>query len=148
MARREPQPRLVAVLNSNDDLVRLIQETLQDEGYLTMKHHIADLRDGNTDITRFFDDRDPPVIVYDLAAPFRPNWQFLQILRAHPSLKGRHVILTTNNAVALKEACGVDALQVVGSNKDLAALVDRVNAAFRAMPERRLAATAGRGRKL
>lgn len=128
---RTPRPQLVAVLNSNDDLVRLIRETLHDEGYLTMQHHIADLRDGNTDITRLFEDRDPPVIIYDLAPPFTLNWQFLQVLSAHPSMKGRRVILTTNNAAALKEMCNVDALQVVGGNADLAALVEAVNNEFR-----------------
>jgi CheY-like chemotaxis protein len=131
MVQREPRPRLVAILNSNDDLVRLIRETLHDEGYLTMQHHIAHLRDGNVDITSFFEDRDPSVIIYDLAAPFTLNWQFFQILREHRAMKGRHVILTTNNAAALKEMCNVDALQVVGSDKDLAALVDAVNAEFR-----------------
>jgi hypothetical protein len=135
MDRRDSTPRLVAVLNSNDDLVRLIQETLHDEGYLTMQHHIKDLRDGNVDITRFFEDRDPPVVIYDLAAPFTLNWQFFQILRRHPSMKGRHVILTTNNAAALKEMCGVDAMQVVGSDKDLSALVDAVNSEFRRRAE-------------
>lgn len=131
----ETTPRLVAVLNSNDDLVRLIQETLHDEGYLTMAHHIADLRDGKTDITRLFEDRNPPVIIYDLAAPFTLNWQFFQILSAHPAMKGRRVILTTNNAAALKEMCDVDAMQVVGGNRDLAALVDAVNQEFRARRE-------------
>lgn len=124
------KPRLVAVLNSNDDLVRLITETLHDEGYLTMRHHIADLRDGHTDITRFFEDRDPRVIIYDLAAPFTPNWQFYQLLSAHPSMKGRKVVLTTNNAAALKEICDVDALQVVGSDADLRELLQRVGKAF------------------
>jgi hypothetical protein len=131
MARRELRPRLVAVLNSNDDLVRLIQETLHDEGYLTMQNHIKDLRDGRVDITRFFEDRDPPVIIYDLAAPFTLNWQFYQILSEHRSMKGRRVILTTNNSVALKEACDVDALQVVGSDSDLGALIDAVNREFK-----------------
>jgi hypothetical protein len=135
MPGREPMPRFVAILNSNDDLVRLIQETLHDEGYLTMTHHIKDLRDGHTDITRFFEDRDPPVIIYDLAAPFRINWQFYQILSAHPSMRGRQVILTTNNAAALQKMCGVDAMQVVGSDEDLRELVDVVNRAFRDVTE-------------
>jgi hypothetical protein len=41
------------------------------------------------------------------------------------------VILTTNNAAALKELCGIDALQVVGSDADLRELVRKVNDAFR-----------------
>ena len=131
MTKREPKPKLVAILNSSDDLVRLIRETLHDEGYLTMHHHIADLRDGNTDITRLFEDRDPPVIIYDIAPPFTLNWQFLHVLRAHRAMKRRRVILTTNNAAALKELCGVDALQVVGGNADLSQLVEAVNREFR-----------------
>jgi hypothetical protein len=130
MARRTPTPKFVAVLNSNDDLVRLIRETLHDDGYLTMHHHIADLRDGRTDITRLFEDRNPQVIIYDIAAPFMLNWQFYQVLAAHKSMRGRKVILTTNNAVALKKTCGVDALQVVGSDNDLRELLRIVNRAF------------------
>ena len=71
------------------------------------------------------------MIIYDLAPPFTLNWQFFQVLSAHPSMKGRRVILTTNNAAALKEMCNVDALQVVGGNADLAALVEAVNNEFR-----------------
>jgi hypothetical protein len=33
MVQSARPPRVVAVLNSNDDLVRLIRETLHDEGY-------------------------------------------------------------------------------------------------------------------
>jgi DNA-binding response OmpR family regulator len=131
MTRREPKPKLVAMLNSNDDLVRLIRETLHDEGYLTIQAHITDLRDGNIDITRFLEDRDPPVIIYDLAAPFTLNWQFFQIFSAHRAMRNRRVILTTNNAAALKDICGVEALQVVGADEDLAELVARVNAQFK-----------------
>jgi hypothetical protein len=130
MARRESLPRFVAILNSNDDLIRLVREALHDEGYLTMHHHIAALRDGNTDITRFFEDRDPPVIIYDIAAPFMINWQFYQVLSAHKAMKGRKTILTTTNAPALKQTCGVDALQVVGNDADLRELVQVVNHAF------------------
>jgi CheY-like chemotaxis protein len=132
MVQRTALPRFVAILNSNDDLVRLISETLHDEGYLTMRHPIADLRDGNTDITRFFEDRDPRVLIYDVAAPFMPNWQFYQVLSAHPSMKGRKVLLTTSNAAALKEICDVEALQVVGSDADLRELLHRVGKAFEA----------------
>ena len=131
MVQSAQLPRFVAVLNSNDDLVRLIRETLHDEGYLTMQHHIADLRDGKTDITRFFEDRNPRVIIYDLAAPFPLNWQFYQVMANHPAMQGRTVILTTNNAAALKEACGVEALQVVGSDADLREVLLRVKDAFR-----------------
>jgi CheY-like chemotaxis protein len=126
----ESPPRVVAILNSNEDLVRLVRETLHDEGYLTIAHHIRALRDGETNITQFLEDRDPPVIIYDLAPPFTLNWQFLTLLNRHPAMRHRKVILTTNNGNAVKEVLGVDALQIVGQDKDLAALVKAVNGAF------------------
>jgi DNA-binding NarL/FixJ family response regulator len=131
MAAAEPTPRVVAVLNSNDDLVRLVREALHNEGYLTLTHHIADLRDGHTDISQFLVDRDPPVIIYDIAPPFTLNWQFLGLLRKHPAMTNRTVILTTNNSAALKEVIGIDALQIVGRDDDLAQLVAAVNKAFK-----------------
>jgi len=132
MAKRDPKPRVVAVLNSNEDLVRLIREVLHGEGYLTIAHHIKDLRDGDTDMTRFLEDRDPSVIVFDLAPPFTINWQFFQVFKRHPTMKGRRVILTTNNAAALKQVCGVDALQIVGQDKDLRELLAGIARAFAA----------------
>lgn len=131
MAAHDSDPRLVAILNSNDDLVRLVRETLHAEGYVTVAHHIADLRDGRTSITQFLEDRDPPVIVYDLAPPFALNWMFFKVLRRHPAMRGREVILTTNNAAALKEIVGIDALQIVGLDKDLSMLLDLVKRALR-----------------
>jgi CheY-like chemotaxis protein len=112
MAHLPELPRIVAVLNSNEDLVRLIREALHGEGYLTIGHHIADLRDGHTDISRFLHDRNPPVIIYDLAPPFMLNWQFLGLLRKHPQMKNRTIIL-------------------VGMDDDLRQLVAAVNAAFK-----------------
>jgi CheY-like chemotaxis protein len=131
MAHLPELPRIVAVLNSNEDLVRLIREALHGEGYLTIGHHIADLRDGHTDISRFLHDRNPPVIIYDLAPPFMLNWQFLGLLRKHPQMKNRTIILTTDNASAVRHVIGVEALQVVGMDDDLRQLVAAVNAAFK-----------------
>ena len=131
MTKRGGRPQVVAVLNSNEDLVRLIREVLHGEGYLTIAHHIKDLRDGHTDMTRFLEDRDPPVILFDLAPPFTINWQFFQVFREHPSVKGRTVILTTNNAAALKKVCGVDALQIVGQDDDLRQLLAAIARAFK-----------------
>ncbi len=130
MEKRDSKPRVVAVLNSNEDLVRLVREVLHGEGYLTIAHHIKDLRDGNTDMTRFLEDRDPPVIVFDLAPPFTINWQFFQLFKRHPTMKGRNVVLTTNNAKALKDVCGVEALQIVGQDEDLRQLLAAVKQAF------------------
>lgn len=130
MPHQEPLPPVVAVLNSNEDLVRLIREVLHDEGYLTIAHHIKDWRDGNTDITGFLNDRDPRVVVFDLAPPFSLNWQFFQLFKQHPSMTGRQVILTTDNAAALKQVCGVDALQIVGQDADPRALLSAVAKAF------------------
>jgi DNA-binding NarL/FixJ family response regulator len=129
-------PRVVAILNSNDDLVRLVREALHSEGYLTIQHHIADLRDGHTDISHFLADRNPPVIIYDLAPPFTLNWQFLGLLRKHPGMADRTLILTTDNAAALREVIGVEALQIVGQDSDLRQLVTAVNAAFKTMKPR------------
>jgi hypothetical protein len=131
MGVSDAESRLIAVLNSNDDLVRLIRETLHADGYVTIAHHIADLRDGKTNITQFFEDRNPAVIIYDLAPPFTLNWAFYKILQRHPAMLGRQVILTTDNAAALKEVTGVDALQIVGKDKDLGMLLDLVKAALR-----------------
>ncbi|MBA3884494.1 MAG: hypothetical protein H0X67_02035 [Acidobacteria bacterium] len=40
------KPSVIAVINSNDDLVRIVREMLEDEGYTIATMHMSEIRKG------------------------------------------------------------------------------------------------------
>jgi CheY-like chemotaxis protein len=120
--RRRP---VVAVINSNDDLVALLREVLEDDGLQVVTTHIRQIKSGQEDLPRFLREHDPDAIVYDLAPPYPENWKFLRLLR--DTFGARPVVLTTVNRKALTRAVGrVDAHEVEGRRTDLSRVVRAV----------------------
>jgi CheY-like chemotaxis protein len=116
---------VVAVINSNDDLVNLLRETLEDEGLNVVTTHIHDIKAGREDLPRFLKKHDPNVIVYDLAPPYADNWRFLGLLRG--AFGDRGLVLTTVNRKALTRAVGrVEAHEIEGRRTDLSRVVRSV----------------------
>ena len=123
--RKDTRPALVAVINSNDDLVNLLRETLEDEGLNVVTTHIHDIKAGREDLPRFLKKHDPDVIVYDLAPPYAENWRFLGLLRG--AFGERGLVLTTVNRKALRRSVGrVEAHEIEGRRSDLARVVRSV----------------------
>ena len=75
------------------------------------------------------------MIVYDIAAPYERNWEFLQHLRATVFAPYRFV-LTTPNSAQVSKLVGRDArvYEVVGKAEDLTAIVQAVKEASKARP--------------
>ena len=116
---------MIAVINSNDDLVGLLREALEDEGMAVVTNHIHDIKSGREDLPRFLKKHDPDVIVYDLAPPYCDNWRFLGLLRE--PFGDRGLVLTTVNRKALAQAVGrVDVHEIEGRRTDLSRVVRRV----------------------
>jgi hypothetical protein len=51
--RRSAKP-IIAVFNSSDDTVELLQAVLEAEGFLTVVGHIGDVKSGELDFVAFF----------------------------------------------------------------------------------------------
>jgi CheY-like chemotaxis protein len=125
-------PRVVAVINSNEDLVRIVREALEDDGYTVATAHIAHIKQGQEDLLLFLDQHEPDVVVWDLAPPYSENWTFLQTLRAIPQFARRALVLTTVNSAALKaEVPDVQAQELRGRRDDLGPLLSAVGAVFK-----------------
>jgi CheY-like chemotaxis protein len=116
---------VVAVINSNDDLVALLREALEDEGVAVVTAHIHEIKSGREDLPRFLEKHDPDVIVYDLAPPYCDNWRLLGLLREPFGERG--LVLTTVNRKALARTVGrVEAHEIEGRRSDLRRVVRRV----------------------
>ena len=85
-------PIVVAVVNTNPDLVRLLRVALEHAGFVVLVMHIEDIKLGATDMDMLLNQHDPKVIVYDVAPPYDQNWRFLDHLRASTSFRGRQFV--------------------------------------------------------
>jgi DNA-binding response OmpR family regulator len=121
---------VVAVINSNEDIVELVRRALEEEGFLTVEAHIPDIRRGRTDFVGFLESEDPSIIVYDIAPPFRESWSFLRLILSSTASAGRAFVLTATNRAGLDEIAGeTGIIELLGKPYDLDQIVSAVKRA-------------------
>jgi CheY-like chemotaxis protein len=127
-------PPVVAVVNTNPDLVELLKALIEKAGFVAFVLHIADIRSG-LDVGAVLAQHDPALIVYDVTFPYDRNWRFLQHLR-ESTFKGRRFVLTTPNAEGLRRLVGRDerVYEVVDGGGDIDAILQAVREGVRARP--------------
>jgi hypothetical protein len=136
LLHKSNRPPVVAILNSNDDLVELLRDQLEKAGFVTVTGHVDDVRRGNLDLVNFVKQHEPKVIVYDLVPPYDRSWNYLDLLRDSEPLNGRPFVLTSVNPDRAKEVVGESEMvyEVVGKETDLDQIVDAVREASKARP--------------
>lgn len=127
-ARRKPRARpparpntqpVVAVVNTNDDLVTALGSRLIDEGVAVVPLHIRDVKSGRSDFGAFLRAHDPAVVVYDIAIPYDDNWTFFSMLRRLPESVNRRFLVTTVNKRVMEQKVGTtDAIELIGGHAD------------------------------
>jgi hypothetical protein len=133
VASRTP---VVAVVNTNPDLVELLKARIEAAGFIVLILHIAEIRAG-LDLGAVLAQHEPKVVVYDIVAPFERNWRFFDHLR-RTAFEGRRFVLTTPNETALRRIVGRDetVYEIVDGGGDIDAIVQAVREAARARPTR------------
>lgn len=131
-------PIVVAIINTNPDLVRMLRMSIERAGFVVFEMHIEDIKIGSADVDSFLRQHDPRVVVYDLAPPYDMNWRFLDHLRTATGFQGRQFVLTSVNARHAEAAVGNDesVYEVVGEEQDIAEVVRAVREASRARSTR------------
>jgi DNA-binding NarL/FixJ family response regulator len=122
---------VVAVINTNPDVVELLKARLETAGFVALILHVADIRQG-LDLGAVLKAHDPQVIVYDVVMPYDRNYRFLQHLR-ETALKSSRFVLTTPNAAALSRIVGKDekVYEVLDDRADIDTIVQAVREASR-----------------
>jgi DNA-binding NtrC family response regulator len=125
------EPAVVAILDTNTDVVELLRVSLEQAGLIVFSAHIDEIRRGVLDLTTFLEQHDPQVIVYDLAPPYDAHWRFFQHVRHLPAMQGRSFVITSTNAQRVQEVVGTreTVLELVGRPYDLETVTRVVKAA-------------------
>ena len=131
MTKHRDGPPVVAILNSNDELVELMASLLEKAGYVVVSGHVDDVRRGRMDLFNFLRQHEPRVIVYDLVPPYDRSWKFLHRLQDSDTMRGRTFILTSVNAARATEVVGTSEMvyEIVGKEQDLDRIVQAVKEA-------------------
>jgi len=128
-ARVEP-PICVAVLNDAPDTLGTLAKWLEIHGMRVVTARMAEMRQAHRDIEAFVARHRPDVIVFDVAIPYRPNWDFAELLREMPATRDVPTVITTPNRQALESLVGeTPVLEIVGGPEDLTALLEAVRSA-------------------
>jgi len=122
---------IVALFNSNSEVLELLREALQASGYAAVIAHVSEVKSGRLDMIKFVEEHQPEVIVYDIAPPYDTNWTFLRLMRNSKVMQGRAFVVTTTNKRALEELIGPnDVVELLCKPYDLQQIVDACTAAF------------------
>src|SRR5215217_150313 len=129
---------VVAIFNSNDDVVEMLRYALENAGMVVVSGHVDAIRRGDQRLSDFVVEHDPSVILYDLVPPYERSWRFLEHLRDTPSMQRRRFVITSANAHRATEIVGSaeHVLEIVGKPYDIDVIVRAVRDAARDRAER------------
>jgi CheY-like chemotaxis protein len=131
-----PAVPVVAIINSNDDVVEMLRLSLEQAGFVTVSAHVDAIKRGKTSLIDFVKVHRPNVIVFDLVPPYDRNYRFIEHLRETEVLDGCHFVLTSTNPARAHELAGVSdqIYEVLGKPYDLDQITRAVKEASRARP--------------
>lgn len=121
----------VAILNTTEDTVALLCEIVADEGWSATGDFIVEFRRGRQDVNAFFQKHQPKVVIYDLAIPYKENWQFLveRVVPASGLSHGQFVLTTTNKGVLEQIVGQTPAIELIGKPFDIDEIIQAVRRA-------------------
>ncbi len=124
-----PQPRVVAVLDSDPDTTELLKTVLEIEGMVVATGNLNEFRLGRENLLEFLQRTSPDVIVYDLGIPYEANYIYLQRMREDLAFPRCALVITTTNARAVEKLLGISAVEIIGKPYDIDALTRAVRSA-------------------
>jgi hypothetical protein len=122
----------IAIINISDEAAEAIEWALRSAGWTTERASPLDFKRGRLDLADFLTERDPLVLVWDVAIPFDENWAYCQAAQTTPAAEGRQFVVTTNNRRALRKMVGdIPVLEFLATPSDLTSLCSAVRRVWR-----------------
>jgi two-component system response regulator (stage 0 sporulation protein F) len=135
--RNAPGRVAVAILNTNDDMLRLLQSMVEAAGFTSVGAHVDEVGRSADTLQEFLRRHDPQVVLYDVSPPYAENWATFVWVRDAELSRGpsRRFLVTTTNKQALEERVGpTDAIELVGERVDRDAIVAAIRRAMTVRP--------------
>ena len=131
-----PSVPVVAVINTNDDVVEMLRMAIEQAGFVVVSAHADAIKRAQTSLTDFVKLHRPSVIVFDLVPPYDSNYRFVEHLRKTDVLAGCQFVLTSTNPARAQELAGTadEIFEVIGKPYDLERIIRAVKEASRARP--------------
>jgi CheY-like chemotaxis protein len=122
---------VVAIINSNDDVVEMLRLAFQHAGFVVVSAHSDKIRRGEASLADFVRDHSPSVIVYDLVPPYEVSYRFVEHLRQTDLLRNARFVLTSTNPARARELSGIsdEVHEVLGKPYDLDLITQAVRKA-------------------
>ena len=129
---------VVAIINSNDDIVEMLRQAFEQAGLIAVSAHVDRIKRGETSLVDFVKEHDPSVIVYDLVPPYDRSFRFVTHLRETAHLADCRFVLTSANVQRAHELSGTaeEIFEILGKPYDLEQITRAVKEASRARPTR------------
>ena len=125
-------PVVVAIANTNEDIIELLRMVMEREGFVTAGFHLADIKDRRIDFNDFLEQHDPAAIIFDIPPPYEEYWTLVSSLRLLPSMQSRGVVITSTDKVHLERRVGsTEAMEFVGKPNDTQDVVEAVKRELR-----------------
>lgn len=128
-------PSTIVVINSNDDLLRLLGEVVLAAGFAVITVHADEVGRTAEAIQELIRRHDPKVVLVDISPPYRANWALFSSVRDAEELarSGRQFVVTTPNRAALERFVGpTSAIELVGEAEDRAVIAEALRRAVSA----------------
>jgi CheY-like chemotaxis protein len=131
-------PIVVAVVDTNPEIVRMLRVSLEQAGFVAISMHIENIKTGEANLKSMLEEHNPKVIIYDIAPPYEQSLRFLDHLRTTTDFRNRRFVLTSVNVRAVQEVVGREetVYEIVGKDTDILEIVRAVKEATRARPTR------------
>jgi CheY-like chemotaxis protein len=124
---------VVALINTTPDVIDMLRIAFEQAGFVAVSTFTHMIRDGDIDIQAFMRQHRPDVIVYDIAPPYKSNWQlFLHIVQS-PGVSGCPVVLTSTNPDRVRELGGtaLPVFEVVETPYEIMRLIEAATQAIK-----------------
>ena len=90
-----PSVPVVAVINTNDDVVEMLRMAIEQAGFVVVSAHADAIKRAQTSLTDFVKLHRPSVIVFDVVPPSESSFRFVELVRKTDVLAGGPLVLTS-----------------------------------------------------